>query len=395
MRRFGRNSLELRTAQKACACEATIAGITETENNCTKMKLKKMHLFTPGPVAIPKHILALGAEQPPYNRTPEFSEFTKDILVGLENIFQTQGSVALLTASGTAAMEATILNLVDSSDKVLVINGGTFGERWCDLCAVHSVSFEQIKLGAGHDLDLRHLQQTLSKDSFTALLINAHETSTGHLYDIESIGKVAREHDLLFVVDAISTIGADPFFLDKWHVDVAILSSQKALALPPGLSFVGLGNRALVRLAGMKPKTLYLNLQNYLTNQERGQLPYTPAIGLLVQLHQRLKDIESIGVMNLCHEHKHRAVLFRDAIKDLPFHEMPERPSSALTALVCDAMNASELVRELREHYGTEATPSGGELKDKVFRISHMGAQNDADIEELIVSLKAIVRGNA
>lgn len=355
------------------------------------MKTKRKRLFTPGPVPISKHILALGAEQPPYNRTPEFSDLTRDILVGLEHVFQTQGSVVLLTASGTAAMEAAVVNLLGCADKALIINGGTFGERWCRLCTIHSIPFEEIKLATGRDLDLLQLQETLSKGEFTVLLINAHETSTGHLYDIEAIGKIVRHHDLLFIVDAISTIGADPFFMDNWNVDVAILSSQKALALPPGLSFVGMGESALTRLASMNPKTLYLNLQNYLENQERGQSPYTPAIGLFVQLHERLKDIRRLGLANLCLEHKARALAFREAVRDLPFRTVPERPSNALTALACETVKAFELVTELREHYGIEATPSGGVLRDKIFRVSHMGDQNEADMRELVASLEEIV----
>ena len=355
------------------------------------MRITRHKLFTPGPVAIPAHILAQGSEQPPYNRTPDFSDFTREILVGLKYIFQTEGAVVVLTASGTAAMEAAVLNLFRSSDKALIINGGTFGERWCELCRVHSVAFEEIKLAAGCDVDLAQIEQILSNRSFTALLINAHETSTGHLYDIESIGKTAREHSLLFVVDAISAIGADTFLMDKWSVDVAILSSQKAMALPPGLSFVGMGARALARLDDVTPKTLYLNLSDYLTNQERGQLPYTPAIGLLVQLHQRLDDIRGVGLTALCQEHRSRALKFRKMLDGLPFRFLPERPSNALTALVCEAVNAFELVETLRENYGIEAAPNSGALRDTVFRISHMGAQNSADLEALIASLTEIV----
>lgn len=357
--------------------------------------MKKKLLFTPGPVPIPPHILALGSEQPPYNRTPEFSEFTQEILEGLEHVFQTQGSVALLTASGTAAMEAAVLNMLRSSDKALVVNGGTFGERWCQLCVIHSIPFEEIKLEPGRDLDLLQLQKKLSKGGFTALLINAHETSTGHLYDIDAIGKVAREYDLLFVVDAISAIGADPFFMDDWEVDVAILSSQKAMALPPGLSFVALGGRALAQLSRLAPKTLYLNLRHYFENQKRGQMPYTPAIGLLVQLRQRLEDIRSTGLMNMCLDHKNRALAFREAVKDLPFRALPDRPSNAVTALVCETVKAFELVERLRDDFGIEAAPSGGGLRDKLFRISHMGAQDDLEMKELVVGLKNIVGANA
>ncbi len=348
-------------------------------------------LFTPGPVPIEKHILAIGSEQPPYNRTEEFSQFTREIIGGLQQVFQTDGSVALLTGSGTAAMEAAVLNFLDASDKVLIVNGGAFGQRWCDLCKIHSIPYEALSMEAGKDLDLLQLEEQISRNKYSAILINAHETSTGYLYDIESIGRIAKEFNLLTIVDAIGTICADPFFMDKWNVDVAILSSQKGLALPPGLSFVAMSARAVSRLNRINPKTCYLNLKDYLANQERGQLPYTPAIGILVQLHQRLLDIKRITLPILIEQHRKIATEFRDAIADLPFSQLPERQSNALTALVCEDMNALSIVHHLRHHHDIEITPNGGDLKDRVFRISHMGAQRKADILTLIKGLKEVV----
>ena len=214
-------------------------------------------LFTPGPVAIEEHILAIGAQQPPYNRTDEFSKLTHEILNGLSYVFQTCASVAIVTGSGTAGMEAAVLNFLGASDTVLVINGGRFGQRWCDLCNIHRVPFKELTVDAGKDLDLEKLSLCLTREKFTAILINAHETSTGQLYDIESISKIAQHFGLFIIVDAISTICADPFLMDEWGIDVTILSSQKALALPPGLSFVAMSKRALVRLKEAPPLKHY------------------------------------------------------------------------------------------------------------------------------------------
>ncbi len=352
---------------------------------------KAKRLFTPGPVPIEPHILAKGAEQPPYNRTPEFSAFTHDILRGLGNVFQTAGPVAILTGSGTAAMEAAVLNFLNGSDKVLVINGGTFGQRWCDLCRIHAVSYDELKLNPGGDIDLDQLSRILSGKTFTALLINAHETSTGQLYDIEAVGRIARKYELLYVVDAISTICADPFLMDEWLVDVAILSSQKALALPPGLSFVAMSGRALAKLKTTAPKSLYFNLADYLDNQERGQLPYTPAIGLLVQLHQRLTDIEALTLSESIRQHKQRACYFRDFLAISSCGALPTRQSNAVTAILCEKDDAFAIVQRLRQHYDIEAAPSGGALKHKIFRISHMGAQNVTDADALILALRQIM----
>ncbi len=348
-------------------------------------------LFTPGPVVIEEHILAIGAQQPPYNRTNGFSQLTHEILNGLSYIFQTSGQVAILTGSGTAAMEAAVLNFLDKSDNALIVNGGTFGQRWCDLCHIHEVPFKELTLEAGDDVDLEQLTQRLSSEKFTAILINAHETSTGQLYDIESISQIARNFGLFTIVDAISTICADQFLMDEWGIDVTILSSQKALALPPGLSFVAMNTQAQARLKTAKPKTLYLNLQDYLTNQERGQLPYTPAIGLLLQLHQRLLDIKAATLTEIILQHKKRADFFRQGISGYPFQILSARRSNAMTALWCEEPNAIEIVQMLRDSYHIEVTPNGDDLQHNVFRVSHMGAQSNADITELIIGLKSVM----
>ena len=352
--------------------------------------MKTLRLFTPGPVPIEKHIRAIGEKQPPYNRTEEFSEFTQEILRGLKYVFQTNGSVALLTGSGTAAMEASVLNFLDATDKALIVNGGTFGQRWCDLCDVHSIPYDEYAVPLGADIDLAHLRDLLVANRYTALLVNAHETSTGHLYDIQALGTIARRRRILFMVDAISTICADHFSMDDWHVDVAILSSQKALALPPGLSFVAMNQRAMDRLVRGTPKSLYFNLPDYLADQQRGQLPYTPAIGLMMQLHQRLLDIQQQTLPTLVLKHKQRAESLRRAIEDLAFDVLPFRSSNSMTALSCDGLDASKVVEELRNRYNIVVAPNGGDLKSKVFRIAHMGAQEDADLTSLIAALRGI-----
>ena len=356
--------------------------------------MEELRLFTPGPVPIEEHIRAIGKKQPPYNRTEEFSAFTYELLGDLKYVFQTEGSVALLTGSGTAAMEASVLNFLDAKDKVLVINGGTFGQRWCDLCDVHSIPYDEIEVSLGADIDLNHLSDLLQNNRYAALLVNAHETSTGHLFDVQTMGMIARRHGALFVVDAISTICADQFSMDDWQVDVAILSSQKALALPPGLAFVAMSERAKARLT-KAPKSLYFNLNDYLTNQQRGQLPYTPAIGLMMQLHQRLQDIRQETLPALVLRHQQRAATFRNAIEDLAFDILPIRSSNAMTALSCNGLDAFRVVEELRNRHNIVVAPSGGNLKSRVIRIAHMGAQDDADLTGLITALRGIASPDA
>lgn len=348
--------------------------------------------FVPGPVPTPHHLLAIGALQLPYNRTEAFSTTTHEILDGLKELFRTNGQIAVLTGSGTAAMEAAVFNFVGTADRALVINGGTFGQRWVDLCRTFEIPHDELPLAHGVDLEMARLETALASGQYTALLINAHETSTGHLYDIETIGALARRHNVFFIVDAISSVCADPFAMDDWNVDVAILGSQKALALPPGLSFVAMGERALARLESdqSRPKSLYFNLRSYLQNQQRGQLPFTPAIGVMLQLHARLKDIQEQTLPALILQHQQRAESFRQAVRSLNFDIFPARSSNAMTALSCRNLDASEVAAELSDRYHLIVAPSGGELKSKVIRISHMGDQDPADVRRLVSALGEI-----
>ncbi len=344
-------------------------------------------LFTPGPVPIHDHILKIGAQQPPYNRTQEFSDFTMEILDNLRHVFQTRGQVAILSASGTAAMEATVVNFQSKADKVLIINGGTFGQRWIDLCSAYCIAHEEIRLASGQAPEMHELEKQLSSGNFSTLFATAHETSTGFLLDVKQIGKLARQHNVLFVVDGISSILADEFLMDEWNVDVSVLSSQKALALPPGLSFVAVGERGLDKLKTMKCHSLYFDLQNYFKNQERGQLPYTPAICLLSQLHERLRNIKEQSLSQTVQQHKHRADFFRAGLKDLPLRMVSERRSNAMTALSVESLDALEIVNELNTKYQMTVAPNTGELRHSVFRVAHMGAQTLDDLSSLLSAL--------
>ena len=349
----------------------------------------KIRLFTPGPVAMSARTLAIGASQLPYNRTEQFSQITLDIIESLKYIFATQGDVVIFAASGTGAMEAVICNFLDQSDKVLIVNGGTFGQRWVNLCIQHEIPFEQICLDPGQPISLEDLDRRLSSQEYSTLLINAHETSTGMIFDTKAIGRLTRKYGVFFVVDAISTICADVFMMDKWHVDVSLLSSQKALALPPGLSFLALNKTAKLRLETKTCQSYYFDIKVYLANQSRGQMPFTPVIGHFMMLQERLKDIKLRGIDFFVSRHSKLAELFRKGLQGLPLIFLPNSPSNALTAISCPTdIDAFDLVKRLADYFNCFVAPNGGDLKHRVFRVSHLGEQNKTDIDFLINALK-------
>jgi aspartate aminotransferase-like enzyme len=337
-------------------------------------------------------MLKIGASQLPYNRTEQFSKITFEILEGLKYIFGTQGDVVIFASSGTGAMEAVFFNFLDQSDKVLIVNGGTFGQRWVDLCIQHEIPYEQITLEPGQPISLEYLEHKLSSQEYSTLLINAHETSTGMIYDTKAIGKLTHKYGIFFVVDAISTICADVFMMDEWHVDVSLLSSQKALALPPGLSFLALNKKAKLRAENRICQSYYFDIKEFLANQKRGQMPFTPVIGHFMMLHLRLREIRLQGIEFFISHHSKLAKYFRNGLKDLPLKFVSNSPSNALTAISCPKdIDAFDLVLKLADNFNCFVAPNGGELKYNVFRVCHLGEQNETDIDFLINALDCML----
>lgn len=346
--------------------------------------------FTVGPVMSDEEVRKIGGEQVPYFRTPEFSA------VMLENEklmkkFAKAGEdarVVFITGSGTASMEAAVMNVFDETDKVLVVNGGSFGHRFVELCQIHDVPYEEITLETGKALTKEQLDAYDGK-GFTGFLVNVHETSTGVHYDINMISEFCKKNGIFLVVDAISSFLADEFDMAELGVQVMITGSQKALACPPGVSVIVLSGEAVQRVESRNVKCMYLNLKSALKNGERGQTPFTPAVGTLRQINARLKEIEAAGGVES--ETQKIAALtqdFREKIKDLPFEIVSNSMSNAVTPLHPLNVSAYQVFTTLKDEYGIWVCPNGGELADKIFRVGHIGALTKEDNTTLVNALR-------
>ena len=252
--------------------------------------------FTVGPVQSSEAVRDLGAEQVPYFRTAEFSE----IMLANEQLIKKfahatdDSRVVFLTCSGSGGMEAAIMNTLSKGDKALVINGGSFGERFVELLTLHEIPFTEIKMEKGKALKPEHLAPYEGK-GYTAFLFQKHETSTGVHYDAKLISDFCKRNSCFMIVDTISTFLADSFDMSDLNAGVMITGSQKALACPPGIAVMVLAPSALERIKKTKCCCQYLDLKLALKNQERGQTPWTPAVGVLRQINVRLKEIEAKG----------------------------------------------------------------------------------------------------
>lgn len=354
--------------------------------------------FTVGPVQSNEEVLRIGGEDCPYFRTEEFSEtmLENERLVKKFACAPEGSRVVFLTTSGTGGMEAAVINVLIPQDRVLVVNGGSFGHRFCELCEVHGIAYDEIKLEVGEQVKLRHLEPFAAfaqEGKYAALLVNKHETSTGVHYDMKLLSDFCKKSGMMLIVDNISSFLADEFNMTELGADVMIAGSQKALACPPGMSVVVLSPRALARVAKNNPKCMYLDLKDALKNQERGQTPFTPAVGILLQINARLRQIDKDG--GAAAEISRCAALaedFRGKIRDLPLKVVSECMSNAVTPLApTNGMSAYDIFLKLKDEYGIWICPNGGDLRDRIFRVGHIGCLSADDNDKLVCALKEVM----
>ena len=346
--------------------------------------------FTVGPVQSSEAVRAIGAQQVPYFRTSEFSEvmFENERLVKKFAKASKESKVVFLTGSGSASMETAIMNTLSPSDKALVVNGGSFGHRFVELLELHHVSYTEIKLEHGKALKPEHLAPYEGK-GYTAFLVNKHETSTGVHYNMNLISDFCRRNGLFLIADCISSFLADSFDMKELGVDIMLTGSQKALACPPGISIMVLSPNAIARINKTHCICQYLDLQIALKNMERGQTPWTPAVGILLQINARLKEIEAQGgVDSEIARIGSLAEYFRRGIKDLPFEIVSESLSNAVTPLHPTTASANDIFLKMKDEYGIWICPNGGDMKDTIFRVGHIGALTTTDYDKLIAAFK-------
>lgn len=334
--------------------------------------------LTVGPVMSSPEVIEVANQSTPYFRTPEFStvmlENERLMLAYLDA--PEKSRCVFLTTSGTGGMEACVMNLLNEQDKVLVINGGSFGQRFVELCALHKHNYTEIRCEFASQITREQLWMHAGQ-GYTALLVNMDETSSGMLYDMPLIAEFCREQHIMLIVDAISAFITDELSMRKWNAAAVIMGSQKALAVQPGIAVVALAPEALQRVEANKEKCMYLSLKQALKNMDRGQTPFTPAVTTLLQIHRRLQGIEQAGGIEA---ERARTIeltaYFREGITRYPFEMLiseAKNRSNAVTALCVQDNRARDIVRILKDQYGIWVCPNAGETGDRVFRVGHIG----------------------
>ena len=335
-------------------------------------------------------IMAIGAAPIPYMRTQEFSNIVLEserILLGL--IGCKGGRTIIYTGSGTGAMSAVVENYVKTKRKAIVIDGGSFGHRWWDLCRYYGVEQIHYEVPFARDIDYTDLEKTVAEGRPDVFLCQHHETSTGELFNLKKISAICRKYGVSLVVDVISSFLAEELDMDELGIDVAVTSTQKGLNIPPGLSIVFFSER--LKDYPFARNGYYWDFGENFANLLRGQTPFSPATTLYLQLHARLKQLEAEGgpEKNIAEVH-HRCKVFRGLCEEYGWDIPAEVPSFAITGFQTRDTAERKIFRGLIDHYNTFIMPGG---KPGFYRVSHMGLQTDGQLRELAQRIRQFEPG--
>ncbi len=361
------------------------------------MTIGRQNLRTPGPTPVPEDIVEAMSDPMINHRGPEFVELINEATEKLKQVFMTQNDLLILTASGTGALEAAIVNTLSPGDKLLGVTAGSFGDRFCDAAEAYGAEVQRLSFEWGEPVDPAAVRQALRDDpEIKAVLVTHNETSTGVTHDMEAIsGIVKGEFDKLLLVDAVSSLGCIPLPVDGWNCDVVATASQKAFMLPPGLGFVSMSPAAWEAQKTATMPRFYFDLSDARRYLERGQTPWTPNVSLLYGLRLALNQMLAVGMEDIFGRHASIGQFTRAGVQSLGLELLcrdQARASNAVTAVkIPDSVDGSKLMDLMLTEENVVLAGGQGKLTGKIFRIGHMGYVSQDDIAEVLEALKRVL----
>ena len=349
----------------------------------------KKRLFTPGPTEVPPEVLIEMAKPIFHHRTEQFREMFGQTTEGLKKIFMTDNEVLTIAASGTAGMESAILCACQRDKKVLVANGGKFGSRWVEVARRANLDVDEVKIEWGTAISPETVHDKLTSGDYGAVIVVHSETSTGTVCDIQAIAKEVSRTDAILIADCITSLGALPLRTDEWGVDIVVSGSQKALMMPPGLAFVSVSQKAWNIIETITPPGVYLDLKAYRKSLAKNDTPYTAAVSLIRGLRVAIEMILDIGLETIWERTAKLAQATRSAAQALGLKLFSSQPSDSVSCICLpEGVSDSQFRGILKDRFGCSVAGGQGDLKGKVFRISHMGYVDPVETIGLIAAIE-------
>ena len=354
----------------------------------------------PGPTPVPEKVLSALGKHPIGHRSKEFQELVKVTTDNLKWLHQTKNEVLTITGSGTAAMEAGIINTLSKGDKVICGENGKFGQRWVKLSQKFGLEVIKIDAEWGKPLNPNDFKEILENDTnkeIKAVILTHSETSTGVLNDLKTISQYIRSHKkALSIIDCVTSIGACNVPTDEWELDIVASGSQKGYMIPPGLSFISVSQKAWNTMEESNLPKFYLDLKSYKKSLSNNSNPYTPAVNLFFALDESLRMMKEEGLANifLRHEKHKKAIVSAARILGLKIFADIDHLSPAVTALSIDNIDAELFRKTIKDKYDILLAGGQDHLKGKIFRIGHLGYINSRDIISVLSAITTTLLEN-
>ncbi|MCY6484817.1 alanine--glyoxylate aminotransferase family protein [Clostridium aestuarii] len=354
--------------------------------------MKNKLLMTPGPTTVPNRVLKKMSEAVIHHRSGEYCNLFAEMNEKIKYVFQTENPVLTFPAAGTGGLEAAIVNMFSKGDKVLAVSAGVFGERFIKIAKIYGLEVDVIKVPWGNAVKVEQIKDNL-KDDHKAIIVTHNETSTAAVNPIKEIGAFMKDKKQLFIVDGVSSIGGIEAKMDDWNIDVLITASQKALMTPPGLTFIGVSDKAWEVVEKSTLPKNYFDFKNARAYLEKPmpQNPYTPAVTLIAAANEALRMIEEEGLYNVYARHEKFAQMFRDeSVKmGLKLYANKNCLSNTVTGIVFNEDNkASYIKKRMEEEFNIIIAGGQEHLKGKMIRIGHMGCVNESMIDRTVKALQ-------
>jgi len=358
----------------------------------------KLTLMIPGPTPVPETVLLAMSRHPIGHRSADFQKIVKRTTAQLKWLHQTSGDVLAITGSGTAAMEAGIINVLSKGDRVLCGDNGKFGERWVKVAKAYGLDVQVIKADWGQPLDPEAFRAALEADTgkaIRAVILTHSETSTGVINDLKAIAGHVRAHGTaLTIADCVTSLGATDVPMDEWGLDVVGSGSQKGYMMPPGLAFVAMGDRAWTAYERSDLPKFYLDLGKYRKSAAADSNPFTPAINLYFALEASLEIMQAEGLEAIFARHDRHRRATQAAMKaiGLPLYAAEGHGSPAITAVAPEGIDAEALRKKVKDRFDILLAGGQDHLKGKVFRIGHLGFVCDRDVITAVAAIEATLQ---
>ncbi len=357
----------------------------------------KRYLLAPGPTPVPSEVLLAMSAPIIHHRSPDFLPVLDAAKKGLQWLYQTKNDVLILCSSGTGGMVGSVNNFFSQGDKVIVINGGKFGERWTKICQSYGLKVDEIMVEWGYAIKPEIVEKKLKKDKdIKGVFVQASETSTGVYHEIKALASIVKKYEnTLLIVDAISALVAHDLRTDGWEIDIMVGGSQKGLMLPPGLAFVSVSEKAWKKAETSKLPRFYFNFKKERENLAKNQTNFTSPVTLIIGLNESLKMLQKEGLVNVFKRHERLAHATRKAVQALGLElYSKDSPSNAVTAIMTPpGIDGQAVYKNLREKYGIIAAGGQDRARGKIFRIAHLGYVDRFDVITAIAGIEMVLKG--